>query len=104
MITCEVIALSLLVIVSGVGAIIILILGLYTIFTELDIDKDMYITMIFTFLFACAVCGLVLPIIYKEYRDTIPENQVKILRQKITDAEKEYQEYLINHPELKENE
>jgi len=40
--------------------------------------------------------------VYKEYKRAIPENQVKILRQKIFDAEKEYQKYLIDHPELKE--
>jgi hypothetical protein len=40
----------------------------------------------------------------EEYNNAKPQNQVKILKQKISDAEKEYQKYLIDHPELKAKE
>lgn len=100
MITGDVAALLLLAIVTGVGAIILLVFGICTFI----IDKEVwfFIGLILCFLALSGLSGVVFFGTYQEYQDAIPQNQVKILKQKIIDAEKQYQKYLIDHPELKE--
>ena len=81
-------------------AIFLLMYGIYSAIT--DKDAKFCVGMVVCFLFLSALSGLVFRGAYKEYQNAIPQNQVKILRQKISDAEKELQKYLIGHPELKE--
>jgi hypothetical protein len=82
--------------------IFLLIYGIYVAIT--DKEAAFCIGMIICFLFLSFHSGLVFYVAFKEYNDAKPQNQVKILKQKIFDAEKEYQKYLIDHPELKESE
>ena len=84
----------------GVGAICLLAYGIYSALT--DDEMDFCVVMIVTFLCLSVLSGVGFNESYKEYQNAIPQNQVKILRQKISDAEKELQKYLIDHPELKE--
>lgn len=100
MITANLIALSVLGIVFGLFAMFLLVCGIY----DAIKDKDMFfcIEMAVCFLFASCMSAFILHGTYKEYQDAIPQNQVKILKQKISDAEKELQKYLMDHPELKE--
>ena len=58
--------------------------------------------MIVTFLCLSVLSGVLFNESYKKYKNAIPQNQIKILRQKISDAEKELQKYLLDHLELKE--
>jgi hypothetical protein len=101
MITADVICLLFLAILIGVGAICLLAYGIYSAL----IEHEMYICVAMIVIFLClsALSGLVFNESYKEYKNAIPQNQIKILRQKISDAEKELQKYLIEHPELKES-
>ena len=100
MITADFIFILFFAIVIGTGAVCILAYGIYSAVTEYDIG--FFIGMFFGFLCLSTLSGLVFYVAYDEYQDAKPQNQVKILRQKIFDAEKEYQKYLIDHPELKE--
>lgn len=79
-------------------AITLLAYGIYSAIT--DKDLGFCIGMIVCFLCLSSLSGFVFREAYKEYQNAKPENQVKILKQKISDAEKEYQKYLIDHPEL----
>lgn len=83
-------------------AILLLIYGIYVAIT--DRDTAFCVGMIACFLFLSGLSGLMFRVAYIEYQEEIPQNQVKILRQKISDAEKELREYLIDHQELNENE
>ena len=58
--------------------------------------------MIISSLLLSSLSGIIFVGAHEEYQNGIPQNQVKILRQKISDAEKELQKYLIDHPDLKE--
>jgi len=100
MITAEFVALLGLALTLGVGAICLLAYGIYSALTEHEMD--FCVAMIVTFLCLSVLSGVMFNESYKEYMNAIPHNQIKILRQKISDAEKEYQKYLIDHPELKE--
>jgi hypothetical protein len=99
MFTGDVVVLLILAFVPLAGAVSLLVYGIYAAIT--DKDLEFCIGMIVCFLFLSGLSGLVSVGAYKEYQNAIPQNQVKILRQKISDAEKEYQKYLIDHPELK---
>jgi phosphotransferase system glucose/maltose/N-acetylglucosamine-specific IIC component len=83
-------------------AIVLFTYGIY--FAITDRDAGFCVVMIVCSLFLSFLSGLVFYGAFKEYNDAKPQNQVKILEQKIFDAEKEYQKYLIDHPELKESE
>ena len=100
MITPDFIALLGLGIVIEASAIFLLIYGIYSAIA----DKDMCfcIGMVVSFLCLSALSGLISVEAYNNYQNAIPQNRVKILKQKISDAEKELQKYLIDHPELKE--
>lgn len=100
MITAEVVALLGLALTLGVGAICLLAYGIYS--ALIEHEMGICVAMIVTFLCLSVLSGLVFNESYKEYKNAIPQNQIKILRQKISDAEKELQKYLIDHPELKE--
>lgn len=76
--------------------------GIYSAIT--DRDLEFCIGMIVCFLFLSGLSGAVLVGAYKEYNNAKPQNQVKILKQKISDAEKELQKYLIDNPNLKTEE
>ena len=66
----------------------------------LTYDKAFCVAMVPCFIFLSFLSGIIFVGAYTEYQNAKPENQVKILKQKISDAEKEYQKYLIDHPEL----
>ena len=100
MITADFIFILFVAIVIGAGAVCTLAYGIYSAVTEYDIG--FFIGMFFGFLCFSVLSVVVFYVAYDEYQDAKPQNQVKILRQKISDAEKEYQKYLIDHPELKE--
>lgn len=100
MITADFIFMLFIAIVLGVFALCLLTYGTYQFFTEEDVG--FCVGMFFVFLYFSALSGLAFYVAYEEYQEAIPQNQVKILRQKISDAEKELQKYLIDHPELKE--
>ena len=102
MITADFICLLFLAIVFGAGAIFLLAYGIYSALT--DYEMDFCVAMIVTFLCLSVLSGVVFNESYKEYKNAIPQNQVKILRQKMFDAEKELQKYLLDHPELNESE
>jgi len=87
--------------IFGVFAVCLLIYGIYFALTEHD--KVMFGAILFSFIASSGLFGIMLYEARMEYNDAIPENQVEILKQKISDAEKEYQKYLIDHPELKRN-
>ena len=69
-----------------------------------EYDFSFFFGMVCGFLFLSGVSALIFYEAYKEYQNAIPQNQVKILKQKISDAEKELQKYLIDHPELEAEE
>lgn len=98
MFTGDVIVLLILAFVPLAVAVSLLVYGIYSAIT--DRDLEFCIVMIICFLFLSGLSGLVFVVSYKEYQYAKPENQVKILRQKISDAEKDLQKYLIDHPEL----
>lgn len=100
MITDEVVAILILAVVLLAFAIFLLVYGIYTALT--DKDKFFFGAMFALFLFLSGLSVIVFNEAHKEYQNAIPQNQVKILRQKISDAEKELQKYLIDHPELEE--
>lgn len=86
-------------IVLAVFAIFLLVYGIYTAIVEKDIGSCFGMTV--CFLAFTSISSLMFLGAYSEYQDIKPQNQVKILKQKISDAEKAYQKYLIDHPELK---
>ena len=96
MFTGNVVILLILASVPLAVAVSLLVYGIYSAIT--DRDLEFCIGMIVCFLFLSGLSGFVFVGTYKEYQNAKPENQVKILRQKISDAEKEYQKYLIDHP------
>lgn len=100
MITADFIFVLFLAVVLGVFALCLHAYGIYQFFYELDVG--VCVGMFFVSLFFSVLSGSVFYVAYEEYQDAKPQNQVKILRQKIFDAEKELQKYLIDHPELKE--
>ena len=79
-------------------ALFLLVYGIHDV--VLTDDKDFCVTMVACFIFLSFLSGIMFVGAYKEYQNAIPQNQVKILKQKISDAEKELQKYLIDHPEL----
>ena len=100
MITADFIWLLLITIVIGLCAIGLLAYGIYIALTESEMS--FCVGMIVSFLCLSAMSGFIFMASYNKYQDAIPQNHVNILRQKISDAEKELQKYLIDHPELKE--
>lgn len=100
MITSDVVVLLFLAIIPGIIAIFLLISGVYAAVSESDMGFCLGMTAASLVLFFFS--GIVLNESYKEYKNATPQNQVKILRQKIINAENELQKYLIDHPELKE--
>jgi hypothetical protein len=102
MFTGDVVVLLILAFVPLAGAVSLLVYGIYAAIT--DKDLEFCIGMIVCFLFLSFLSGIVFYGASEEYNNAKPQNQVKILKQKISDAEKEYQKYLIDHPELKAKE
>lgn len=100
MITGDVVALWFLAFVPFAIAIFLLICGIYG--AASVGDKYFCVSMVACFIFLSFFSVIMLVGSYYKYQEAIPQNQVKILRQKISDAEKELQKYLIDHPELKE--
>ena len=98
MFTGDVVVLLILASVPLAVAVALLVYGIYSATT--DRDLEFCIVMIVCFLFLSGLSGLVFREAYKEYQNAKPQNHVKILKQKISDAEKELQKYLIDHPEL----
>lgn len=98
MFTGDVVTLLILASVPLAVAVSLLVYGIYSAIT--DRDLEFCIGMIVCFLFLSGLSGAVFVGAYKEYNNAKPQNQVKILKQKISDAEKELQKYLIDHPEL----
>ena len=98
MFTGDVVVLLILACVLLAVAVSLLAYGIYSAIT--DRDLEFCIVMIVSFLFLSCLSGAMSVGAYKEYQDAIPQNHVKILKQKISDAEKELQKYLIDHPEL----
>lgn len=94
------IALLLIAIIIGVAAISVLVYTIHAVLIDEDIDLCVGMAVSFVFLSSLSAVGFVLA--YKEYQDANPQNQIKILRQKVSDAEKDLQKYLIDHPELEE--
>ena len=96
------------IVILGVGivvestALFLLVYGIHE--AVLTYDKDFCVAMVACFIFLSFLSGIMFVGAYTEYQNAKPENQVKILKQKISDAEKEYQKYLIDHPELKAKE
>lgn len=88
-------------IVLDVVAIFLLIFGIYTAIT--DKFMELCAIIIILFLFLSILSGFLFRSVYEEYQNAKPQNQVKILKQKISDAEKALQEYLHEHPEVREN-
>lgn len=81
-------------------AVSLLIYGIYVAITE----KDAVFCggMVFVFLLLSSLSAFVYNGAYKEYQNAKPQNHVKILRQKISDAEKELQKFCIDYPEFRE--
>ena len=102
MITANFIVILFFAIIFGVIAIFLLGYGIYTVIAEYDIF--IFVIMVCSFLFLSGISTIIFKEAYKEYKNAIPQNQVKILKQKISDAEKELQKYLIDHPELEAEE
>lgn len=102
MFTGDVVTLLILASVPLVVAVSLLVYGIYSAITYRDLE--FCIGMIVCFLFLSGLSGFVFVGTYKEYQNAKPENQVKILKQKISDAEKELQKYLIDNPNLKTEE
>lgn len=100
MFTGDVVVLLILASVPLAVAVSLLVYGIYCAIT--DGDLEFCIGMIVCFIFLSFFSVIMLVGSYYKYQEAIPQNQVKILRQKISDAEKELQKYLIDHPELKE--
>lgn len=102
MFTGDVVVLLILAFVPLAVAVFLLVYGIYSAIT--DKDLEFCIGMIVSFLFLSSLSGFVFVGAYTEYQNAIPQNQVKILKQKISDAEKELQKYLIDNPNLKTEE
>jgi hypothetical protein len=102
MITLDFIAILGIGIVLESTALFLLVYGIHEV--VLTDDKDFCVAMVACFIFLSFLSGIVFMGAYTEYQNAKPQNQVKILKQKISDAEKEYQKYLIDHPELKAKE
>lgn len=102
MFTDDVVTLLILASVPLAGAVYLLVYGIYIALT--DHDMGLCAITIVGFLCLSTLSGVGFNEAHKEYKNAIPENQIKILKQKISDAEKEYQKYLIDHPNLKAKE
>lgn len=102
MFTGDVVVLLILASVPLAVAVSLLVYGIYSAIT--DKDLEFCIVMIVCFLFLSALSGFVSVEAYKEYNNAKPQNRMKILKQKISDAEKELQKYLIDNPNLKTEE
>lgn len=102
MITADFIIILFFAIIFGAVAICILVYGIYIVIVECDIR--FFSGLVFSFLVLSGISDIIFYNAYKEYQNAIPQNQVKILKQKISDAEKELQKYLIDHPELEAEE
>lgn len=100
MFTGDVVTLLILASVPLAVAVSLLVYGIYSAIT--DRDLEFCIGMIVCFLFLSALSGVMSVEAYKEYQNAIPQNQVKILKQKISDAEKELQKFCIDYPEFRE--
>lgn len=87
MFTGDVVVLLILASVLLAVAVSLLVYGIYSAIT--DRDLEFCIVMIVCFLFLSSLSGFVFVGTYKEYQNAKPENQVKILKQKISDAEYE---------------
>lgn len=100
MITADFIVILFFAIFLGMAAIFGLIYGIYTLVADKDVA--LFNGLVFGFLFLSSLSTIVFVGAYREYQNAKPQNQVKILKQKIFDAEKEYQKYLIDHPEFED--
>lgn len=98
MITADFIIILFFSIIFGAVAVCLLADGIYTAIAEYDFS--FFFGMVFSFLVLSGISAIISYEAYKEYQNAIPQNQAKILKQKISDAEKELQKYLIDHPEL----
>jgi hypothetical protein len=81
-------------------AIFLFVYGIHAAITDKDVN--FCVVMFISSLLLSSLSGIIFVGAHDEYQNGIPQNQVKILRQKISDAEKELQKYLIDHPDLKE--
>lgn len=81
-------------------AVFLLVYGIYSAIT--DRDLKFCIVMIVCFLYLSGLSGVVFVGAEKEYNNAKTQNQVKILKQKISDAEKELQKFCIDYPEFRE--
>lgn len=102
MFTGDVVVLLILAFVPLAVAVSLLVYGIYSAIT--DKDLEFCIGMIVCFLFLSGLSGTVFVGAYKEYQNAKPQNQVKILKQKISDAEKDLQRFYIDYPQFKEQE
>jgi hypothetical protein len=102
MITADFIIILFLAIIFGVVAVYLLSYGIYKAIIEYNFS--FFFGAVCGFLFLSSISNFFFYEAYKEYQNAIPQNQVKILKQKISDAEKELQKYLIDHPELEAEE
>lgn len=84
--------------VIGVAAISVLVCGIHAVLTDEDVEVRVGLAAGFLLLSSVSAIGIAAA--YTEYQEAKPQNQVKILRQKVYDAEKDLQKYLIDHPEL----
>lgn len=98
MITADFIIILFFAIIFGAVAICLLVYGIYTAVAEYNFI--FFFGMVLSFLFLSSISVILLHGACEEYQNAIPQNQAKILKQKISDAEKELQKYLIDHPEL----
>lgn len=102
MVTTDFIVMLIFSIVLGTSIICLLIFGVCAILIEHD--KFFFGVMMACTLFTSILFAIAYRWTCEEYQRAIPQNQAEILRQKISDDEKEYQKFLIDHFELKESE
>lgn len=98
MITANFIIILFFAIIFGAAAVCLLADGIHMVIAEYDFS--FFFGMVCGFLVLSGISAIMSYEAYKEYQNAIPQNQAKILKQKISDAEKELQKYLIDHPEL----
>lgn len=99
MITADFIIILFFAIIFGAVAVCLLAYGILHIAIA-EHDFSFFVGMVFSFLVLSVISAIISYEAYKEYQNAIPQNQVKKLKQEISDAEKELQKYLIDHPEL----
>lgn len=102
MFTGDVVVLLILAFVPLAVAVSLLVYGIYSAITYRDLE--FCIGMIVSFFCLSGLSGAVFVGAYKEYQNAKPQNQVKILKQKISDAEKDLQRFYIDYPQFKEQE